>query len=50
LHGLDGYQAEKPRELAARLKVEVKRIYKIHARLEKAGWQSPALYSAHKEG
>lgn len=49
LHGLDGWRAEKPRELAARLKVDVRRIYRVHARLEREIWNVPALYLLAKE-
>lgn len=49
LHGLDGWRAEKPRELAERLKVPVQRVYRIHARLEREIWNVPALYLLAKE-
>lgn len=49
LYGLDGYPAEKARDLAARIRVDVRRIYRVHARLEKTLWGVPALYKLHKE-
>ena len=48
LTGLDGYETERPNELAKRLRIDIARVYRVHARLEKALWNNHKLYLLHR--
>jgi hypothetical protein len=48
LTGLDGHRREKANELAKRLRIAIGRVYRVHARLEKALWNNHRLYLLHR--